>query len=70
MEQWSGYPDVSYKAKSGTLKYATKVQGMYAIPTAAEFKLQLDLMSRLVHINQQANGAASTMVTSGDVAQA
>ena len=27
VEQWPSYPEVSYKAKSGTLKYSTKVQG-------------------------------------------
>jgi hypothetical protein len=55
IEQWAGYPAVSYKAKRGTLKYCAKVKNMYAIPGVDEFRAQLALLVRLAEANRQAN---------------
>lgn len=58
MDSWQGHPSVVYKAKNGALKYETKVNGMFAIPSADEFKAQLDLLTHLGTINGQANVSA------------
>jgi hypothetical protein len=55
IERWSGYPDVSYKANKGVLKYEHEVRNMHALPAPEQFKQQLDLLNRLAQINQQVN---------------
>lgn len=55
MAPWQNAPDVSYKAKQGALRYETKVNGMFAIPSLEQFTAQLDLLARLAQVNQQVN---------------
>jgi hypothetical protein len=55
IQQWSGFPEITYKSKAGTLKYSVQVNGMYAIPGLDEFKTQLELLSRLAEVNRQVN---------------
>lgn len=55
VERWDSYPQVSYKAKSGTLKYEQQVGGMHALPAPEQFKAQLELMSRMAQLNSQVN---------------
>lgn len=59
VEQWPGYPDVSYKAKSGTLHYTIQIKNMFALPAPQEFRAQLDLLTKLARINQQGNAVAN-----------
>lgn len=65
MEQWNEYPSVSYKTKQGTLKYETQVRTMHALPSAEQFKAQLELLSHFSGINQRANVAAGEPQTVG-----
>ncbi len=58
LEQWPSFPEITYKAKGGTLKYAIKVKSMYAIPGLDEFKQELELLARLGEINRQVNQPA------------
>lgn len=63
VEQWPGYPDVAYKAKTGTLQYTTQVKTMFAIPAPDEFRAQLDLLNNLAQINQQTNAVTGSAVS-------
>lgn len=55
LEQWGSYPEVAYKAKQGTLKYETKVNGMFSLPSIEQFQAQLELMQHLAQTNRQVN---------------
>lgn len=55
IQQWADQPEISYKAKSGTLHYWQRVDGMRDVPTPEAFQAQLDLLAQLAQINQQAN---------------
>ncbi|PLS79245.1 MAG: hypothetical protein CYG59_14250 [Chloroflexi bacterium] len=63
LEQWPSFPEITYKAKGGTLKYAIKVKSMYAIPGLDEFKQELELLARLGEINRQVNQPAGQQVS-------
>ncbi len=63
LEQWPSFPEITYKAKGGTLKYAIKVKSMYAIPRLDEFKQELELLARLGEINRQVNQPAGQQVS-------
>ena len=63
IQQWPGFPEVTYKAKQGTLKYAIQVNGMYALPSADEFKAQLGLLAGLADVNRQVNQGAGQQVS-------
>ncbi len=63
LERWPSFPEITYKAKGGTLKYAIKIKSMYAIPGLDEFKQELELLARLGEINRQVNQPAGQQVS-------
>lgn len=63
MAAWPSHPSITYKAKHGTLTYENKVGGAFSIPGPDEFKSQLNLLSQLSQVNQQANLPQGAPVT-------
>ncbi len=50
-----GQPDITYKGKNGVLTYRTQTNGAFDLPSADQFKAQLDLLAQLSDLNRKAN---------------
>lgn len=55
VQNLSGQPDITYKGKNGVLTYRTQTEGAFDLPTADQFKSQLDLLAHLAELNGEAN---------------
>jgi hypothetical protein len=54
MQQWDSHPTIRYQMDSGTLTYEENG----AVPKPERFRAQLDLLLRLVRINEHVNTGA------------
>lgn len=50
-----GQPDITFKGKNGILIYRTQTNGAFDLPTADQFKAQLDLLAQLSELNGKVN---------------
>lgn len=55
VQSLTGQPDITFKGKNGILTYRTQTNGAFDLPTADQFKAQLDLLAQLSELNGKAN---------------